>query len=68
MSAPHTAFPVSEGLGIFVGIVAWDLLADGRMDLVKAVLIAAPCSILWFGLRYWKNKHDRTHSQDKQGQ
>jgi hypothetical protein len=62
MSAPRTTFPVAEGVGIFVGIVAWDLLADGKMDLLKAVLIAAPCALVWFGFRYWKDRaRNRRH-------
>jgi len=59
-ASPRTRFPIAEGLGIFVGIVAWDLLADGQTDLVKAVLIAAPASLAWFALRYWRTKyHDK---------
>lgn len=62
MSAPrHTTFPVAEGVGIFFGVVAWYLLADGHIEIIKALLIAGSCSLVWFGLRYWK---DRT--RDKQ--
>ena len=56
MSAPRTTFPIAEGIGIFVGIVAWDLLSDGHMDIAKAALIAAPCSLIWFGIRHWREK------------
>jgi len=62
MAKHQVTFPVAEGLGIFVGIVAWDLLTDGRMDLAKALLIAAPCTLAWFAVRYWKQK-----LKDKQG-
>ena len=62
MAKPQVTFPVAEGLGIFVGIVAWDLLTDGRMDIAKALLIAAPCTLAWFVVRYWKQK-----IKDKQG-
>ena len=56
MIKPQVTFPVAEGVGIFVGIVAWDLLTDGRVDIAKALLIAAPCAIAWFGIRYWKHE------------
>jgi hypothetical protein len=36
-------FPVAEGIGIFIGIVAWDVLSAGEMELLKASLIAAVC-------------------------
>lgn len=61
MPTPHTTFPVAEGLGIFVGIVAWDLLADGYMDIIKAAAIAIPSAIVWYGFRCWRDKtHDKT--------
>ncbi len=62
MAKHQITFPVAEGLGIFVGIVAWDLLTDGRVDIAKALLIAAPCTLAWFAVRYWKQK-----TKDKQG-
>ena len=55
-TTPRTTFPIAEGFGIFVGIVAWDLMIDGHMDLIKAVLIAGPSSLVWFALRYWRGK------------
>ena len=62
MAKHQITFPVAEGLGIFVGIVAWDLLTDGRVDIAKALLIAAPCALAWFAVRYLKQK-----LKDKQG-
>ena len=56
MPGPHTTFPVAEGIGVFVGIVAWDLFNYGHLELIKAVLIAAPCALIWYGIRYWKAK------------
>jgi hypothetical protein len=55
-SAPSRSakFPLAEGIGIFVGIVAWDLLIEGTPDLLKALLIAVPCSLVWYGVRRWK--------------
>lgn len=63
MSSPHSTFPLAEGIGIFVGIVAWDLLADGRMDIIKAALIATPCALIWFGVRCWRlrSTKDKRH-------
>jgi hypothetical protein len=56
MRTPRTTYPVAEGVGIFVGIVAWDLLSDGQMDVAKAAFIAIPCSLVWFGIRLWRAK------------
>jgi len=56
MRTPRTTYPVAEGVGIFVGIVAWDLLSDGQMDVAKAAFIAIPCSLVWFGIRWWREK------------
>ena len=58
---PHTTFPLAEGLGIFVGIVAWDLLFDGHMQFIRSVLIAAFCSLVWFGFRHWRGKAHNPH-------
>lgn len=60
MPTPPSTFPVAEGVGIFVGVVAWDLLAGGQIELFKAVLIALPCSLAWFGLRRWKNQSKKS--------
>jgi len=57
MPTPRTTFPVAEGIGIFVGIVAWDLLSDGHPDIAKAALVAVPCSLVWFGIRCWRARN-----------
>ena len=54
MSAPRPGFPIAEGIGIFVGVVAWDLLADGHLNSIKAAAIAAPCSLIWYAVRCWR--------------
>ena len=59
MPTPRTTFPVAEGVGIFVGIVAWDLLSDGHPNIAKAALIAVPCSLVWFGIRYWRARGNK---------
>jgi len=56
MPAPRTTFPMAEGVGIFVGVVAWYLLAEGHIEVIRALLIAGGCSLVWFGLRCWKNR------------
>ena len=61
MTTPQSDFPLTEGIGIFVGIVAWDLLADGHMEIIKAAAIALPCSLIWYGVRRW-----RIRSRNKQ--
>jgi len=53
---PHTTFPLAEGLGIFVGIVAWDLLVYGRIQIIRPVLIATACSLVWFAIRHWRGR------------
>ena len=55
MAFETTSFPIAEGIGIFVGVVSWDLLVDGQAELLKAILIAVPCTLVWFGMRYWKD-------------
>jgi hypothetical protein len=56
-SAPFRTkkFPLAEGIGIFVGILAWDLLSEGRLDPLKALLIAVPCALVWYAIRCWKH-------------
>jgi len=56
MPAPRTTFPMAEGVGIFVGVVAWYLLTDGHIEAIRALIIASGCSLVWFGLRCWKNR------------
>jgi len=59
MASPLANFPVAEAVGIFVGIVAWDLLSEGRMEIIKALAITAPCSLVWYGIRCWRDKPRR---------
>jgi uncharacterized membrane protein (UPF0136 family) len=56
MAAPRTTFPIAEGFGIFVGVVAWDLLTEGHLEIIRAAFIASVCALAWFGLRCWKSK------------
>jgi len=56
----HTEFPIAEGLGIFIGVLSWDLLSEGHLELIKAILIATPATLVWFAVRCWKSR-DRKH-------
>jgi len=49
IAVPRTRFPIAEGFGIFFGVVAWDLLADGHLEIIRAAFIASVCSLVWFG-------------------
>ncbi len=44
-------FPVVEGIAIFIGIVAWDVLSVGEVALVKASIIAFGCALIGYGAR-----------------
>jgi hypothetical protein len=62
VASNSTRFPLAESVGIFIGIVAWNLLVEGRMDISIGLIIAVPCSIFWYCVRYWfekkqKNRH-----------
>lgn len=52
-----STFPLSECLGIFIGVVAWDLLTEGQLEVTKALLISIPTSLAWFAVRCWRSKH-----------
>ena len=55
-------FPVAEGIGIFIGIVAWDVLSAGEIELLKASLIAAVGALVWYGARCWLSRRRRRTS------
>lgn len=44
--------PLAEGVGIFIGVVAWNLLSDGHLALFRALLVTIPCTLLWYAARY----------------
>jgi len=48
------SFPLIEGVGILIGVMAWDLLNDGYVNIDKAFLIAVPCTLIWFAIRCWR--------------
>ncbi|MBK5912942.1 hypothetical protein [Rhodocyclus purpureus] len=47
-------FPVAEGFGIFIGVVAWELLVEGRIDFAKGLTIAIPITLASFAFRCWR--------------
>ncbi len=60
MPVHQSRFPLAEGVGVFLGVIAWDLLSEGYVEISKALLIAIPVSLLWFGLRYWKSRQRKS--------
>ena len=56
MPVQRSCFPVAEGIGVFLGVIAWDLLSEGYVEATKALLIAAPVSLGWFAIRRWKQR------------
>ena len=55
LPVPSQRFPVSEGVGLFVGTAAWDLLSAGEMNLLKSALIAAAGALAWYAVRCWRS-------------
>ncbi len=56
MSATRSSFPIAEGVGIFIGVTAWDVLSAGEMELLKAVLIAGSGALSLFVFRCLQTK------------
>ena len=44
-------FPLAEGACLFIGILAWDLLSEGRLNPIKALSIAIPATLVWYAIR-----------------
>ena len=63
-STVHTSsqipLPCRRRHGIFLGVIAWDLLSEGYVDLTKALIVTAPVSLGWFALRCWKDRNPHT--------
>ncbi|MDR0379009.1 MAG: hypothetical protein LBI62_03545 [Candidatus Accumulibacter sp.] len=60
-----TKFPLAEGIGIFVGILAWDMLSEGHLNPLKALIIALPCTLIWYAVRHWKRDSKKTNPSKK---
>jgi hypothetical protein len=52
--------PVSESLGVFVGVAGFDWLADGQAEPLKAVLAAVAAGVVIMAARQWR-KSRRKH-------
>ena len=67
MPAAKPSFPIAEGIGIFFGVAAWDVLSAGEMALIKAALIAGGGALTIFAFRCLqtrlrdKRRIDRLH-------
>jgi hypothetical protein len=48
--------PISESLGVFVGVAGIDWLADGNAEPFKAILAGVATGVVIFAVRYWKNR------------
>jgi hypothetical protein len=61
VAEPPQPIPLAEGIGIFLGIVGWDVLTAGEMELLKASLIAAAGALAWYGVRCWRANREKRH-------
>jgi len=62
VSVDKSFFPIAEGIGIFFGVAAWDVLSAGEMALIKAALIAAGGAVSIFAFRWLQTKlRDKQH-------
>ncbi|PKO87628.1 MAG: hypothetical protein CVU18_10025 [Betaproteobacteria bacterium HGW-Betaproteobacteria-12] len=46
--------PVSESLGVFVGVAGFDWLADGQAEPIKAVVVAIAAGVAIMAARHWR--------------
>ena len=51
-------FPLAEGIGIFIGVAAWDLLTAGELQWLKALLAGAAGALVWYGARRLRSSAD----------
>ena len=51
------ALPVSESIGVFVGVSGIDWLADGSAEPTKAALIAVAAGAVIFAIRLLLKRH-----------
>lgn len=59
MSRTPTKFPFIEGVGVFIGVLGWDLLSEGHLEIGRALMIAVPFTLVWFALRYWRQNKSK---------
>jgi len=51
--------PVSESIGVFVGVAGFDWLADGQAEPVKAVVAAVTAGVLIMAARRWRKNRNK---------
>jgi len=50
--------PISESLGVFVGVAGFDWLADGQAEPLKAALAAVTAGAVILATRHWlRHRH-----------
>ncbi|MGE5470651.1 MAG: hypothetical protein ACM3X0_07650 [Bacteroidota bacterium] len=52
MAIAHN-LPVSETLGVFVGVAGFDWLTEGQAEPIKAIAAAVAAGILIVAARHW---------------
>jgi hypothetical protein len=45
--------PISESLGVFVGVAGFDWLADGQAEPLKAAVVAVAAGVVILATRHW---------------
>ena len=45
--------PISESLGVFVGVAGFDWLADGQAEPLKAAVVAVAAGVVILAARHW---------------
>lgn len=43
--------PIAEAVAIFVGVVGWNLLVTGQVEVLEAVFVAVLGAFFWAALR-----------------
>lgn len=51
--------PISESIGVFVGVSGFDWLAEGQAEPLKALLSAVFCGALLFFIRSYLRKRQQ---------
>lgn len=51
--------PISESLGVFVGVAGFDWLADGHAEPLKAAIAALVAGVIILAVRRWLKKRPK---------
>ena len=51
--------PISESLGVFIGITGFDWLAEGQAEPLKAAITAVAAGAIIAVARHWLNKRPK---------